>query len=34
MCETRQEKAGSGRQGIRDEAVMLCCQDAKGDALA
>lgn len=34
MCETRQEEAGSGRQGSEDEAVTLCCQDAMVDALA
>ena len=33
-CETRQEEAGSGRQGSKDEAVTLCCQDAMVDALA
>lgn len=30
----RQEAAGSSRQGRKDEAVTLCCQDAMGDALA
>lgn len=34
ICETRQEEAGSGRQGSKDEAVTLCCQDAMVDALA
>lgn len=30
----RQKAAGSSRQGRKDEAVTLCCQDAMGDALA
>lgn len=33
-CETRQEAAGSSRQGHEDKAVTLCCQDTMGDALA
>lgn len=33
-CETRQEAAGSSRQGHEDKAVTFCCQDAMGDALA
>lgn len=33
-CEMRQEEAGSGRQGSKDQAVSLCRQDTMADALA